>query len=78
MDITAKAQTADEVMTQLRATSAALGQIVHPDTANAYNRMKLALAAATRDFDTGLLGDARENLDIADAWANRVLKAGGR
>jgi serine/threonine protein kinase len=78
MDVTAKAQTADEVMNQLRATSAALGQIVHPDIANAYNRMKLALGAATRDFDSGLLGDTRENLDIADAWANRVLKAGGQ
>jgi tRNA A-37 threonylcarbamoyl transferase component Bud32 len=78
MDVTAKSQTADEVLEQLRASSQKLNQMVHPDITRAYNRMKLELAAGQRDFENGSFDSAREHLDIADALAAKVLKAGGR
>jgi hypothetical protein len=40
--------------------------------------MKLTLEQAQRNLDAGDLDPARNNLDIAEALDNRVLKAGGR
>ncbi|HTS66356.1 MAG TPA: protein kinase [Candidatus Acidoferrales bacterium] len=77
-DVTAKAAGAEDGYRQLSDTSRRLGQIVHPDTTAAYTRMKLALEQAQKDLDAGRLDSARKNLDIADAWANRVLGAAGR
>ena len=78
MEVTAKAQSADEVMAQLRASSAKLGHIIHSDISTAHNKMKMELSAGQRDFENGSLDTARDHIGIAEVWANRVLKAGGR
>lgn len=40
--------------------------------------MKMAIEDAQRDVDAGQFDSAREELQKADAYANRILKAGGR
>jgi serine/threonine protein kinase len=75
-DVSAKAAAADDYYRQLseNAQRLDLGATVHPETTAAYNRMRSALEDARRDLDTGRLDSARKNLDLAEVWANRVLK----
>jgi tRNA A-37 threonylcarbamoyl transferase component Bud32/predicted negative regulator of RcsB-dependent stress response len=74
----AKAQVADQTMNELRRNAQRLGQLVHPNTETMYVRMKLALDAAKKAMDEGDIQGANENLGIANATADRVLKEGGR
>ena len=74
----ARSQAADITIAELRKNAARLGQAVHPDIESMYVRMKLALDAAKKAADEGNMQTADENLGIASATADRVLKAGGR
>jgi tRNA A-37 threonylcarbamoyl transferase component Bud32 len=76
--VSAKEATAQSVYDSLVASSSRLGQIVHPDITSNYNRMEAAVRSAQRDTDTGNFEGAREQLDIAQTFAARVMKAGGR
>jgi hypothetical protein len=76
--VEARSQAADVTITELRKNAARLGQAVHPDIESMYVRMKLALDAAKKAVDEGDMQAADENLGIASATADRVLKAGGR
>jgi serine/threonine protein kinase len=70
--------TADETMALLRQSSRKLGAAVHPEIEARYARMRLALEAAERDAAAGDFPSANENLAIAKALADKVLKDGGR
>lgn len=74
----ARSQAADVTIAELRKNAARLGQAVHPDIESMYVRMKLALDSAKKAADEGNMQTADENLGIASATADRVLKAGGR
>ena len=76
--VQAKESTAQSVYDSLVASSSRLGQIVHPDITSNYNHMEAAIRSAQRDADSGNYAGAREQLDIAQAFADRVMKAGGR
>jgi predicted Ser/Thr protein kinase/predicted negative regulator of RcsB-dependent stress response len=73
-----KAVAAQSVYESLVASSAKLGQVVHPDITTNYNNMQSALRAAQQDADAGNFEGAKEQLGRAQAFAARVLKAGGR
>jgi hypothetical protein len=74
----AKATAATTTIEELRRTSAQLGHTVHPDIEGWYARMNYAIEAAKRALDKGDPDLANENLGIAEATAERVLKAGGK
>jgi len=76
--VSAKESSAQSVYDSLTASSSRLGQVVHPDITSNYNRMEAAIRSAQRDADAGNFDGAREQLDIAQAFATRVMKAGGR
>ncbi|MFN7922336.1 MAG: serine/threonine-protein kinase [Bryobacteraceae bacterium] len=78
IDVTAKAATVAETMNQLEENSRRIGQLVHPDIRANHTRMKIALEVARKELERGSIAGARENLEIAEACANRVLKSGGR
>lgn len=77
-DVTAKAASADDMYVWLRQTAQSQGQTLASDVTAAYSRMKMAVEDAQRDLDAGQFDSAREELQKADAYANRILKAGGR
>jgi hypothetical protein len=74
----AKSQVAEQTITELRANAQKLGHLLHPDIETQYLRMKMALEAARKAGAEGNLNSATENLSIARANAERVLKSGGR
>lgn len=74
----AKEAAAQSAYESLSASSRQLGQIVHPDITANYNRMEGAIRSALRDADSGNFDGAKEQLDIAQTYAARVMKAGGR
>jgi type IV secretory pathway VirB10-like protein len=76
--VEARSQAADVTIAELRKSAAGQGQAVHPDIESMYVRMKLALDAAKKAADEGDMQTADQNLGIASATADRVLKAGGR
>lgn len=76
--VDAKAASARTIYDSLVASSKQLGQSVHPDIATNYNRMEIAITSAHREADSGNFDAAKEHLEIAEALANRVMKAGGR
>jgi predicted Ser/Thr protein kinase len=76
--VQAQEAAAQSVYESLTASSKRLGQIVHPDITANYNRMEAAIHSALRDADSGNFDGAKEQLDIAQAFATRVMKAGGR
>lgn len=78
IQVTAKAKSAEEMYYDLRQNAQRLGYSLNPDTTEAYNGMQGAMEEARRDLDLGQLDAAREQLDIVEAFAKRVLKAGGR
>lgn len=78
VSVAAKVRIAEETFEQIRADSARLGQTPHPDISTANTRMKIALEVAKKELQADNVTAAEENLGIADASANRVLKAGGR
>jgi predicted negative regulator of RcsB-dependent stress response/predicted Ser/Thr protein kinase len=76
--VQAKEAAAQSVYESLNASSRRLGQIVHPDITANYTRMEAAIRSAHLDADSGNFDGAKEQLDIAQAFAARVMKAGGR
>jgi hypothetical protein len=76
--VQAKEAAAQSVYESLTASSRRQGQIVHPDITANYNRMEAAISSAQRDAESGNFEGAKEQLDIAQAFATRVMKAGGR
>ena len=76
--VEAKATSAQSVYDSLNASSRQHGQIVHPDITTNYNRMEGAIRSAQRDADAGDFEGAKEQLGIAQAFAARVMKAGGQ
>ena len=75
--VAAKSAAAETAYNSLSQGAQKLGQIVHPDITSNYLRMKRAIDSARREVDSGDFDAAKENLDIAEAFANRVMKAGG-
>jgi predicted Ser/Thr protein kinase len=69
---------AQSVYESLAASSAKLGQVVHPDITANYNNMQSAFRSAQQDAATGNFEGAKEHLDRAQTFATRVMKAGGR
>jgi eukaryotic-like serine/threonine-protein kinase len=76
--VVTKAGLADQTIEELRKNAQGLGYVVHPDIERQYASMRIALDAAKKALDKGDLPGAKENLGIANARADRVLKAGGR
>jgi serine/threonine protein kinase len=76
-EIRAVAQTADRMMEQMNASAAKLNQAVHPDIVKAHFQMQSAMEEAQREMESGNFDGAREKLERAEAWARRVIKAGG-
>jgi hypothetical protein len=72
------ARIADETMDQLKESAKRLGQSVNPEIAAKYTNMKLAIDRARAQADAGDFSAADESLGIADAYAKRVMKEGGR
>jgi hypothetical protein len=78
IQVAAKAKTAEEMFDDLRQSARRQGYSLHPNTTEAYNGMQAAMEEARRDLDLGRARAAREQIDIAEALAKRVLKAGGQ
>jgi len=78
IQVAAKAKTAEEMFDDLRQSARRQGYSLHPNTTEAYNGMQAAMEEARRDLDLGRADAAREQIDIAEALAKRVLKAGGQ
>jgi serine/threonine protein kinase len=76
--VLAKAAAADQTMQDLRKNAQAQGYVVHPDIEQQYKGMQLALDAARKALDEGDIETAKDSLGIANARADRVLKASGR
>jgi predicted Ser/Thr protein kinase len=76
--VLAKEAAAESIYQSLSASSRQLGQVVNPEITANYNRMEAAIRSARRDADSGNFDGANEHLDIAQAFATRVMKAGGR
>jgi hypothetical protein len=76
--VTSKAGTADRLIEDLRKNAKAQGRVLHPDIEAHYGSMKGALDAAKKALDEGNIPAAKEKLDIASAFADRVMRDGGR
>jgi hypothetical protein len=76
--VLAKAAAADQTIQDLRKNAQAQGYVVHPDIEQHYRAMQLALEAAQKALAEGDIQAAKDSLGIANARADRVLKAGGR
>ena len=74
----AKSAAADGAIADLRKNLAAQKMVVHPNIEAQYARMRLALDAAQDAAAKGDFQEALENLKIADATAEKVMKADGR
>lgn len=77
INVKAKCEAAEDTFSSLKRDSASLGHAPHPDIAAAFHRMRAALQTAGRELDSGEIENARESLDLAEASAAKVLRAGG-
>jgi hypothetical protein len=73
-----KARTAEEMYNFQNANLQRQGLILHPNIVEDYNRMELAIESANRSTAAGNFDAANEQLDIAKAHADRVMKTFGR
>ncbi len=75
--VKAKCLSAEDAYRGIQRSTQRLGFSPHPDITTAYHRMKLAIESAEQELKDGKGPAARESLDLADASANQVLRAGG-
>jgi hypothetical protein len=75
--VTARCDAAEEAYRKIRNDSAQLGQTPHPSITESWSRMRLALDEARRELDRGEIAEARSSLDVAEASAGKVIRAGG-
>jgi eukaryotic-like serine/threonine-protein kinase len=76
--VIAKSKVAEESYNGLVGNAQRLGQTINPDIASKYARMRQAVASVQQEAGAGDLEALKENLDIAEVLANRVMKEGGR
>jgi serine/threonine protein kinase len=78
ININAKVKAAEQAANEFSANLRAQGQQLHPDTVAAVSRMQMAMELAKRELDDKDIESAKKSLALAEANANRVLKALGR
>ncbi|MFN0101095.1 MAG: hypothetical protein ACKV2U_03275 [Bryobacteraceae bacterium] len=75
--VTARCDAAEEAYAKIKDDSSQLGQIPHSSITQAWSKMRLALDSARRELERGELDEAREDLDMAELAASKVIRAAG-
>lgn len=77
INVTAKCQAAEDAYNSIKMSTAKLGLSPNPEIATAFRRMQAAIEMARKELEEGQEADARESLTIAEASADKVLRAAG-
>jgi len=75
---TSKSKLADETFTGLKADLEKEGKSLHSDIVANHMRMQTALESARHDLEKGDLTAARNDIDLANEYARRLMKIVGR
>lgn len=78
VNVSTKAQSAEQNLEPLRARLQQQGMTLSPSVMEDLGLMRSSLLKARRQFASGDVGGARETLEAAEVFATRVLRAAGR